>query len=160
MVGHYCHTHQYTPRERYQSLRIDMITILLIVLCLVCLTAAAVPVPATTPLQSILAGGAARSIAQFITYPMDALRTLAQTRKGAPSLKDLGPRVLISGCFSTSMFAFPTGAIQFTVFASMKKILTQVAEKVPEGWASVTVKATAVAMLSSACASITSCAVG
>ena len=109
--------------------------------------------PPVTPIQSIIAGGTARSIAQFVTYPMDALRTLAQTRKGAKKLADLGPGVLISGSFSTSMFAFPTGAIQFTVFAGVKRALTGLI-------GSQGAKGTAVAMVSSACASICSCAVG
>lgn len=104
-------------------------------------------------LQTIIAGGGARSIAQAITYPMDALRTLAQTRKGAAKLKDLGPGVLVSGCLSTSMFAFPTGAIQFTVFGKVKKALTKIVGS--EG-----ATGTAVALVSSACASLTSCAVG
>ena len=72
-------------------------------------------------IQTIVAGGVARSTAQAVTYPMDALRTLAQTRKGAKTLGDLGARVLVSGCFSTSAFAFPMGAIQFTMFGAVKR---------------------------------------
>lgn len=51
------------------------------------------------------------------------------------------------------MFAFPTGAIQFTVFAGVKKYLTNIVGN--QG-----ATGTAVAMASSACASIASCAVG
>ena len=72
-------------------------------------------------IQTVVAGGVARSTAQAVTYPMDALRTLAQTRKGAKTLGDLGARVLVSGCFSTSAFAFPMGAIQFTMFGAVKR---------------------------------------
>ena len=106
--------------------------------------------------QTVLAGGIARSSAQAITYPMDALRTLAQTRKGAKSLSDLGAGVLLSGCLSTSAFAFPMGAIQFTTFGAVKSAL----QKSFGECAASTGATTAIAMFSSACASVASCAVG
>jgi solute carrier family 25 S-adenosylmethionine transporter 26 len=53
------------------------------------------------------------------------------------------------------MFAFPLGAVQFTVFGNMKKALTSMV-----GNASGGVKGTAVAIASSMCASLASCAVG
>ena len=55
----------------------------------------------------------------------------------------------------TSLFAFPLGAVQFTVFGNMKKVITNVAGSATGG-----VKGTAVAIASSACASLASCAVG
>ena len=42
-------------------------------------------------------------------YPFDALRTLAQTRKGAKTLADLGAKTLVKGCATTSSFAFFVG---------------------------------------------------
>ena len=55
--------------------------------------------------EKLLAGGSARFGAQLVMYPADALRTLAQTRKGAKTLSELGARTLVSGCATTSMFA-------------------------------------------------------
>ncbi|GMH97128.1 hypothetical protein TrST_g5385 [Triparma strigata] len=86
---------------------------------------------------------------------MDALRTISQTRKGAKELSELGAGVLISGCVQTSLFAFPLGALQFTVFGNVKRAISSVV-----GTASGGVKGTAVAITSSACASLASCAVG
>ena len=127
-------------------------------ICIYIADAKAAPAPPpAVPLkvwQSIIAGGSARAISQAITYPMDAMRTLAQTRKGAKKLADLGAGVLVSGCLSTSAFAFPTGAIQFTVFAGVKKSLTSLVGTTTGA------TGTAVAMVSSACASLCSCAVG
>ena len=116
--------------------------------------------PAVAPLsvlQTLLAGGSARAMSQFVTYPMDALRTISQTRKGAKKLSELGTGVLVSGCFSTSMFAFPLGAVQFTVFGNVKKLLTSVVGGAASAGSAV---GTAVAMSSAACASLASCAVG
>mmetsp|Transcript_36191 Transcript_36191/g.39245 ORF Transcript_36191/g.39245 Transcript_36191/m.39245 type:complete len:473 (+) Transcript_36191:46-1464(+) len=128
----------------------------------------AVAVPATLPItkksaqpvaplsivQTLVAGGSARAISQFVTYPMDALRTISQTRKGAKTLSELGVSKLVAGSVSTSMFAFPLGAVQFTVFGNVKKILSSLFRTETGAIG------TAVAMTSSACASLASCAVG
>lgn len=106
-------------------------------------------------LQTLGAGGAARSVSQAVTYPMDALRTISQTRKGAKKLSELGGGALVSGCVQTSLFAFPLGAVQFTVFGNVKKALSSIV-----GTASGGVKGTAVAIASASCASLASCAVG
>jgi len=55
------------------------------------------------------------------------------------------------------LFAFPLGAVQFTVFGNVKNILSSI---VGNTAASGGVTGTAVAMVSSACASLASCAVG
>ena len=55
----------------------------------------------------------------------------------------------------TSLFAFPLGAVQFTVFGNVKRAISSVV-----GMASGGLKGTAVAITSSACASLASCAVG
>jgi len=115
------------------------------------------PVAPVSVLQTLIAGGGARSISQFVTYPMDALRTISQTRKGAKKLSELGAGVLVSGCFSTSMFAFPLGAVQFTVFGNAKKALTFIVGDAARNGG---IAGTAVAITSSACASLASCAVG
>lgn len=65
--------------------------------------------------QKLLVGGASRSIAQTILYPVDALRTLAQTRNGR-TLADLGAKSLTKGCLTTSSFALFQGALQFGIF--------------------------------------------
>jgi solute carrier family 25 S-adenosylmethionine transporter 26 len=70
-------------------------------------------VPRLTPSERLLAGGTARALSQALLYPADALRTLAQTRAGAPTLGELGARTLVSGCATTSSFAYAIGAIQF-----------------------------------------------
>ena len=66
----------------------------------------------------LLAGGTARAVSQAVLYPADALRTLAQTRAGARKLSDLGARTLVSGCVSTSSFAYFIGALQFAVYGA------------------------------------------
>mmetsp|Transcript_19671 Transcript_19671/g.21763 ORF Transcript_19671/g.21763 Transcript_19671/m.21763 type:complete len:476 (+) Transcript_19671:74-1501(+) len=126
----------------------------------------AVAVPATLPVkksqpvaplsivQTLVAGGSARAISQFVTYPMDALRTISQTRQGAKTLSELGMSKLVAGSVSTSLFAFPLGAVQFTVFGNVKKILSSLFRTETGAIG------TAVAMTSSACASLASCAVG
>jgi solute carrier family 25 S-adenosylmethionine transporter 26 len=48
-------------------------------------------------------------------YPIDALRTLAQTRDGR-ALADVGTSALVRGAATTSTFALFMGAIQFAVF--------------------------------------------
>ena len=73
--------------------------------------------------QRLVAGGASRFGAQLVTYPADAMRTLAQTRSGAKTLAELGVGTLISGCVTTSAFAFLVGAIQFSIFGSLQPTL-------------------------------------
>ena len=70
--------------------------------------------------EKLLAGGSARFGAQLIMYPADALRTLAQTRTGAKTLADLGYKTLISGCATTSSFAFFVGGLQFSIFGALR----------------------------------------
>ena len=53
-------------------------------------------------------------------YPFDALRTLAQTRKGAKTLADLGAKTLVKGAATTSSFAFFVGGLQFSIFAAVR----------------------------------------
>ena len=65
--------------------------------------------------RRVLAGGASRALAQALLYPVDALRTLAQTRDGR-TLADVGAGALLRGCASTSSFALATGAVQFGAF--------------------------------------------
>lgn len=85
------------------------------------------PLPQTTELpatplsipQRLVAGGCSRGIAQAIMYPMDALRTLAQTRDGR-TLKDVGASALLRGCAQTSSFAVFIGAIQFAIFGATR----------------------------------------
>lgn len=67
------------------------------------------------PPKAALAGGASRAVAQAVLYPVDALRTLAQTRDGR-TLADVGTRALVRGCGTTSSFALLQGAIQFGIF--------------------------------------------
>jgi len=73
--------------------------------------------------QRLAAGGASRFGAQLVTYPADAMRTLAQTRTGAKTLAELGVGTLISGCVTTSCFAFLVGAIQFSIFGTLQHSL-------------------------------------
>jgi solute carrier family 25 S-adenosylmethionine transporter 26 len=115
------------------------------------------PVAPLSIFQTLVAGGSARAISQFSTYPFDALRTISQTRKGAKTLRELGTSKLLAGSVSTSLFAFPLGAVQFTVFGTVKKILSPI---VGNTAASAGITGTAVAIASSACASLASCAVG
>ena len=63
----------------------------------------------------MLAGGCSRAFAQAVLYPVDALRTLAQTRDGR-TLADVGTGALIKGCGQTSSFALFTGAFQFGIY--------------------------------------------
>ena len=72
--------------------------------------------------EKLLAGGSARFGAQLVMYPADALRTLAQTRKGAKTLSELGARTLVSGCATTSMFAFFVGGLQFSIFGALRPV--------------------------------------
>lgn len=63
----------------------------------------------------VIAGGSSRAVAQSMLYPVDALRTLAQTRDGR-TLRDVGAQVLLKGCLQTSSFALFTGALLFGIF--------------------------------------------
>lgn len=66
-----------------------------------------------------MSGGCSRGIAQAVLYPLDALRTLAQTRDGR-TLADVGAKSLVNGCLTTSAFAFFIGGIQFAIFGATK----------------------------------------
>ncbi|KAL9191098.1 hypothetical protein ACHAXT_000804 [Thalassiosira profunda] len=70
---------------------------------------------ASSAVNKVLAGGASRALAQALLYPVDALRTLAQTRDGR-TLADVGAKALLRGCAQTSSFALFTGAFQFGIF--------------------------------------------
>ena len=70
----------------------------------------------------LLAGGAARSLSQMTLYPIDAMRTLAQTRDGR-TLADVGVGALLRGCTTTSAFALFMGSIQFAVFGACRNIV-------------------------------------
>ena len=76
----------------------------------------------------------------FASDPADAMRTLAQTRTGAKTLQELGTRTLVSGCFTTSAFAFAVGGLQFSIFGALRPVLG--------------------ALPASACASLGSCVAG
>ena len=65
--------------------------------------------------HKVLAGGCSRALAQVVLYPVDALRTLAQTRDGR-TLADVGTGALLKGCGQTSSFALFTGAFQFGIY--------------------------------------------
>lgn len=65
--------------------------------------------------QKVISGGAGRAMAQALLYPVDALRTLAQTRDGR-TLADVGVQALSKGCLQTSSVALLQGAIQFGIF--------------------------------------------
>jgi len=69
--------------------------------------------------QKGLSGGCSRALAQAVLYPIDALRTLAQTRDGR-TLADVGANALFRGCLTTSSFALFQGAIQFGIFGIAK----------------------------------------
>ena len=69
--------------------------------------------------RQLLAGGVSRAVAQMTLYPLDALRTLAQTRDGR-TLADVGAKALVRGCATTSTFALVMGSIQFAVFGACK----------------------------------------
>jgi len=90
-------------------------------------------------------------------YPADALRTLSQTRSDAKTLSDLGARVLVSGCATTSAFALPLGAIQFTAFAQAKRSLESFVADV--SGASASKFGTAVDACASILAALASCTV-
>jgi solute carrier family 25 S-adenosylmethionine transporter 26 len=62
-----------------------------------------------TVAHRLIAGGAARSLAQMTLYPIDAMRTLAQTRDGR-TLADVGVSALMRGCTT----------IQFAVFGACR----------------------------------------
>jgi solute carrier family 25 S-adenosylmethionine transporter 26 len=70
--------------------------------------------------QRLLAGGASRAVAQMLLYPVDALRTLAQTRDHR-TLADVGAAALFRGCTMTSSFALFMGAIQFGIFGATRQ---------------------------------------
>lgn len=72
--------------------------------------------------QAFFRGGVARSFGQAVLYPVDAMRTLAQTRD-AKTLSDVGAKALVRGCFTTSSFALGMGALQFSIFSSLKEIV-------------------------------------
>jgi solute carrier family 25 S-adenosylmethionine transporter 26 len=72
-----------------------------------------------TVAHRLIAGGAARSLAQMTLYPIDAMRTLAQTRDGR-TLADVGVSALMRGCTTTSAFALFMGSIQFAVFGACR----------------------------------------
>ena len=69
--------------------------------------------------QRLISGGCSRGIAQAVLYPVDALRTLAQTRDGR-TLADVGGKALVRGCFTTSSFAVLIGSIQFCIFGATR----------------------------------------
>lgn len=69
--------------------------------------------------RSTLSGGVSRAIAQMTLYPIDALRTLAQSRDGR-TLADVGLNTLVRGSATTSSFALFVGAIQFSVFGACR----------------------------------------
>lgn len=69
--------------------------------------------------NDLLAGGCSRAVAQMLLYPIDALRTLAQSRDGR-TLADVGSAALVRGCTTTSSFALLMGSIQFAVFEYVK----------------------------------------
>lgn len=79
--------------------------------------------------SAVLAGGISRSLAQALLYPVDALRTLAQTRDGR-TLADVGVRSLVRGCAQTSSFALFTGGIQFGIFGAVNPRLGPLAASV------------------------------
>ena len=69
--------------------------------------------------NAFIQGGVSRCAGQALLYPVDALRTLAQSRSHM-SLSDVGSKALLRGCMTTSSFALGMGAIQFSVFESLK----------------------------------------
>ena len=69
--------------------------------------------------QHLFAGGASRAIAQMTLYPIDALRTLAQTRDGR-TLADVGVSALVRGSTTTSVFALFMGSLQFSIFGACR----------------------------------------
>jgi len=71
--------------------------------------------------QRLVAGGSSRAVAQLLLYPVDALRTLAQTRDHR-TLADVGARALVRGCATTSSFAVFIGGIQFGIFGATREL--------------------------------------
>lgn len=71
--------------------------------------------------QRLISGGCSRGMAQMVLYPMDALRTLAQTRDGR-TLADVGAKALVRGCATTSSFAVLIGSIQFAIFGATRDV--------------------------------------
>ena len=71
--------------------------------------------------QKLVAGGVSRAISQCVLYPVDALRTLAQTRDHR-TLADVGVKTLFSGCVTTSSFALFIGSIQFGIFGATRNM--------------------------------------
>lgn len=69
--------------------------------------------------QRLIAGGCSRGMAQMCLYPIDALRTLKQTRD-AKTLADVGYKALVRGCATTSSFAIFIGSIQFAIFGATR----------------------------------------
>ena len=69
--------------------------------------------------QRLIAGGCSRGVAQFVLYPIDALRTLAQTRDSR-TLADVGTKALLRGCATTSSFAVLIGSIQFAIYGATR----------------------------------------
>lgn len=69
--------------------------------------------------QRLFAGGASRALAQMTLYPIDALRTLAQTRDGR-TLADVGVGALVRGSTTTSFFALFMGSLQFSIFGACR----------------------------------------
>ncbi|KAL3784234.1 hypothetical protein ACHAW5_001037 [Stephanodiscus triporus] len=67
-----------------------------------------------------IAGGTSRALAQAVLYPLDALRTLSQTRD-CRTLADVGVRSLLNGCFQTSAVALLTGASQFGIYGLLEE---------------------------------------
>mmetsp|Transcript_2691 Transcript_2691/g.4318 ORF Transcript_2691/g.4318 Transcript_2691/m.4318 type:complete len:309 (+) Transcript_2691:53-979(+) len=59
-----------------------------------------------------------------VMYPADAMKTLAQVRGSTNvglALLKIPPSVLLKGSVTTSLMAVPAGAIQFSVFGTIKK---------------------------------------
>ena len=71
--------------------------------------------------QKLVAGGVSRAMSQCVLYPVDALRTLAQTRDHR-TLADVGVKTLFSGCVTTSSFALFIGSIQFGIFGATRNV--------------------------------------
>eukprot|EP00587_Corethron_hystrix_P007374 CAMPEP_0113312754 /NCGR_PEP_ID=MMETSP0010_2-20120614/9460_1 /TAXON_ID=216773 ORGANISM="Corethron hystrix, Strain 308" /NCGR_SAMPLE_ID=MMETSP0010_2 /ASSEMBLY_ACC=CAM_ASM_000155 /LENGTH=252 /DNA_ID=CAMNT_0000168647 /DNA_START=314 /DNA_END=1072 /DNA_ORIENTATION=- /assembly_acc=CAM_ASM_000155 len=67
----------------------------------------------------MLFGGISRGLAQASLYPVDAMRTLAQTRDGR-TLAELGTKALTKGCLTTSSFALLQGAVQFGIVGAFR----------------------------------------
>lgn len=85
--------------------------LLLVIGCAAAASDAAAPTLSVA--ERLVAGGTARAISQLALFPVDALRTHAQTRAGSAMLRDLGVRRLVSGAGTTSAFAYGIGALQF-----------------------------------------------